>query len=169
MGLDTPTLKGTWAAAPYFHNGQAETLNDVLLVPGHGTASALSDVERALLVDYSLQIDNDGGQGQPGSDTDLDGIDDQNDNCVIEPNFDQRDSDADGLGNSCDADLNNDCNVNFADLNLMRAVFFGTDEDADLNGDGRVNFLDLSLVKQAFFSDYRIDNPSAVPNICDSN
>ena len=61
VGFETPTLKGIWDAAPYMHNGQAATLDDVLQIPGHGTASQLTPQERALLVTYLLQIDNDGG------------------------------------------------------------------------------------------------------------
>lgn len=33
-GIDTPTLLGAWSGAPYFHDGQAETLPDVFVVAG---------------------------------------------------------------------------------------------------------------------------------------
>ena len=33
-GIDTPTLLGVWNTAPYFHNGSAETLEDVFRVVG---------------------------------------------------------------------------------------------------------------------------------------
>ena len=33
----------------------------------------------------------------------------------------------------------------------MKCVFFTTDADADLNGDGAVNFADLGLLKSMFF------------------
>jgi len=33
-GIDTPTLLGAWAGAPFFHDGQAETLADVFTVAG---------------------------------------------------------------------------------------------------------------------------------------
>ena len=78
-----------------------------------------------------------------GSDADLDGIDDALDNCTNAPNPDQRDSNEDGYGNVCDPDLDDDDDVDSADLDLMKSAFFGTDADADLDGDGTVDFLDL--------------------------
>ena len=47
-----------------------------------------------------------------GDDTDGDGVLDLDDNCVVVANPAQRDTDGDGLGNFCDADLNNDGIVN---------------------------------------------------------
>ena len=84
-------------------------------------------------------------------DADADGVPDTTDNCVLVSNPDQRDTNGDNFGNLCDADLNDDCSVNFPDLNLFKSVFFGNDPDADLDGDGTVNFADLELVKQQFF------------------
>jgi hypothetical protein len=100
------------------------------------------------------------------ADSDDDGIADNNDNCTQVANADQRDTDADGFGNLCDADLNNDCSINFSDLGLMKSVFFQFgDLDADLNGDLNVNFADLGLVKQVFFGP---PGPSGVPNMCEN-
>ena len=84
-------------------------------------------------------------------DADGDGRLDGEDNCTEIANPDQRDSNADGFGNVCDPDLNNDGIVNFVDLGRMKAVFFDTDADADLTGDGRVNFQDLAILKRFFF------------------
>ncbi len=84
-------------------------------------------------------------------DTDGDGVTDDVDNCTLVPNADQRDTDGDGIGNICDADLNNDCVVNFLDLGIMKSVFFTADPDADLDGDGVVNFIDLGIMKSGFF------------------
>jgi len=83
-------------------------------------------------------------------DTDGDGIPDDVDNCMLVPNPDQRDSDGDGYGNACDADLNNDGQVNFADLAIFRSRFGSGDPDADLNGDGVVNFADLARFHELF-------------------
>jgi YVTN family beta-propeller protein len=48
--FDTPTLRGIFATAPYFHDGSAATLNDVLdRLPA---ASTLSTEERTDLVEY---------------------------------------------------------------------------------------------------------------------
>lgn len=84
-------------------------------------------------------------------DSDNDGIVDLNDNCTILANADQRDTNGDGFGNVCDADLNNDLSVNFEDLGLLRAAFFSANDDADLSGDGVVNFIDLGLMRSGFF------------------
>jgi hypothetical protein len=96
----------------------------------------------------------------PLVDSDEDGILDSNDNCVFVPNGPirdegggvQLDTNSDGYGNICDADLNNDDRVNFGDLSLMKSVFFTDDLDGDIDGDGRVNFGDLSLMKTMFFN-----------------
>ncbi len=88
-----------------------------------------------------------------GGDSDLDGIADGADNCTVVANPDQRDTDGDGFGNACDADLNNDCSVNFGDLADLKAAFFPDyDEDADFDNDGSVNFGDLALMKSSFFN-----------------
>ncbi|GMR21145.1 MAG: hypothetical protein BMS9Abin36_1744 [Gammaproteobacteria bacterium] len=84
-------------------------------------------------------------------DSDNDGILDTADNCILHSNPDQRDTNADGFGNRCDPDLNNDLKIDFADLAELKSVFFTTDADADLNGDSRVDFADLAIQKQMFF------------------
>jgi len=81
------------------------------------------------------------------ADSDNDGVTNDIDNCSWTPNADQRDTNADGLGNACDPDLNNDDTVNFGDLNLFKSVFMTADPDADLNGDGTVNFGDFSILQ----------------------
>ena len=106
------------------------------------------------------------------ADNDGDGLANLHDNCTELANPDQLDTDGDGIGNVCDADiapLPNDCSINFADLNAMKAAFFSTpvagtwNPDADLDGNGIVNFLDLNLMKANFFGD---PGPSGEPNIC---
>ena len=83
-------------------------------------------------------------------DADADAIDNVVDNCVLVLNPDQRDTDHDGWGNACDADLNNDGVVNLGDLALMKSVFYkpnsylATAANADLNGDDVVKFSDLA-------------------------
>lgn len=94
-----------------------------------------------------LQIDAIQAKG----DSDLDGVDDDIDNCTMSANPDQIDSDGDGFGNMCDADLNNDCIVNAADLGIFRSVFFSADADADFSGDGVVNPQDLGILRSLFF------------------
>ena len=92
------------------------------------------------------------GTGAP--DTDSDGVDDASDNCISVANADQRDTDADAIGNVCDPDVAapNDCMVNFADLNLYKINFFQSgDLDTDNNNDGQTNFADLTILKNFFF------------------
>ena len=85
-------------------------------------------------------------------DSDGDGVSDDADNCTETSNADQRDTDADGYGNLCDADLNNDLFVNAVDLGIFRARFFSADADADFNGDGIVNVQDLGVLRNRFFA-----------------
>jgi len=84
------------------------------------------------------------------ADVDNDGVLYLNDNCTAIANADQRDTDADGFGNMCDADLNNDNMVNAVDLGLFKQRYFTSDADADLNGDGIVNARDLGMFKQLY-------------------
>ncbi len=151
-GLDTPTLKGLWNTAPYLHDGSAPTVRDAVLA--HTSAAVGFDVTSLSLdqlddlVAFLLQIED----GTMLTDTDGDGVLDAGDNCTLAANADQRDSNGDGFGNLCDADLNNDNIVNVVDLGLLRSVFFTADADADFNGDGVVNVVDLGLMRAAFFA-----------------
>lgn len=91
-------------------------------------------------------------------DTDGDGIADASDNCTQIANANQRDTNQDGYGNLCDADLNNDLIVNAIDLGLFKNCYLKTSadaqcprpQDADINGDGNVNALDLGLFKALY-------------------
>ena len=107
------------------------------------------------------------------TDSDEDGIVDVADNCVLVDNADQTDTNNDGLGNACDADIApvpGDCSVNFLDLSAIEVAFFSTatstnwNPDADFNVDGKVNFADLAVMKQSFFAP---PGPSGLPNDCD--
>ncbi len=104
------------------------------------------------------------------ADSDLDGIPDDQDNCLQTANPDQTDSDGDSIGNACDADLNNDCSVNFGDLAALKAAFFPApyDPDPDFNSDGFVNFGDLAFMKSTFFNGGNPGpGPSGLPTACD--
>ncbi|MEO8444378.1 MAG: dockerin type I domain-containing protein [Gammaproteobacteria bacterium] len=82
------------------------------------------------------------------ADSDGDGIIDATDNCTLVPNADQRDTNADGYGNICDPDLNNNGVVNAQDLSLLRAALGSTNfPDGDFNGNGVVNSHDVAILK----------------------
>jgi hypothetical protein len=96
-------------------------------------------------------------------DGDSDGTGDACDNCLIVPNGPntfpagdpriQCDTNADGYGNICDADLTNDGLVAFADLAVFKTAFGTLDPDADLDcSGGTVNFGDLSIFRPLFGS-----------------
>ena len=93
-------------------------------------------------------------------DLDGDGVLNDEDNCLWIPNPKQRDSNADGLGNICDADVNNDGYVTTSwgqsfprqdrgdieaiALSLQRSEY---DSDHDLDGNGLVDERDLSIAQ----------------------
>jgi hypothetical protein len=83
-------------------------------------------------------------------DTDLDGIPDLADNCTLVANATQLDTDADGYGNICDPDFNNDGTVNINDFNRLKARLNITpvvDLATDLDGNGAVNINDFNRLK----------------------
>ena len=86
-----------------------------------------------------------------GVDTDGDGVADEQDNCINIANVDQRDSNADGIGNACDSDIDNNCSVNFLDqFFYAENLFVPGDLDTDNNGDGVTNFIDFAIFANHF-------------------
>ena len=81
------------------------------------------------------------------ADEDGDGVPNAGDNCSLVANADQRDTNADGYGNLCDADLNNDGFVSVTDFLVLRGVLNTADPDADLNGDGIVTVTDFLILR----------------------
>jgi PKD repeat protein len=161
-GLDTPTLLGLWNTQPYLHDGSAATLTEAVLAHSNAAVvgvdvTTFSATDLQNLAAFLLQIED----GTVVEDGDGDGIVDVVDNCSALANADQRDSNGDGFGNACDADLNNDGTINFVDLGLLRTAFFGPGPDADFNGDGVVNFVDLGIMRATFFM---APGPGAVTN-----
>ena len=117
-----------------------------VVVMDEGSGEAGDDVG-----DYELSASCNPVIGSCPNDIDGDGVSNYEDNFLIVPNPEQRDTDEDGYGNLCDGDFNQDCTVNTLDLEAMRAVFFQSDPNIDMNGDGVVNFVDFGLMKEGIF------------------
>ena len=84
------------------------------------------------------------------ADRDGDGVDDTLDNCLFVGNPDQRDTNGDGFGNRCDADLNDDGLVTTADFGAFFSVYGRTDDDADFDGNGLVTTADFGVFFDLF-------------------
>ena len=97
-------------------------------------------------------------------DQDGDGIPDATDNCLEIPNPNQRDTDADSIGNRCDPDMNNDGRVTTSwgssfpslrrgDIESIALIQSRGEysEDHDLDGNGLVDERDLSIAQLYLF------------------
>ena len=163
VGLDTTGAAGEYAAMAFGTYGSAALPIDsgvIALIEivaqnnGQTTASLaqslLADaaqIPTAIPVSIAALTVNVGGV----PDSDGDGVADDLDNCTDVVNPGQNDTDADGFGNICDPDYNNDGIVNVIDLGLLKQAFFSADSNIDLNGDGVVNAIDLGILKSFFF------------------
>ena len=91
-----------------------------------------------------------------GTDADEDGVEDSEDNCLEVPNADQADANADGFGDACDPDYNDDGAVGIPDFNVIRSQFGKTEADAefdpacDHNGDGAIGIPDFNVLRSLF-------------------
>ncbi|MBI4681500.1 MAG: PKD domain-containing protein [Nitrospirae bacterium] len=87
------------------------------------------------------------------TDSDADRMPDRRDNCAQTFNPGQQDTDGDGYGNICDADLDNDGVVGFMDFNVFKAAWLSLpssgnwNPDADLDSDNAVGFKDFNVFK----------------------
>lgn len=133
---------------------------------GVHTVTLRVDDDQGLSDSVSFNIDV---LSDPLSDFDNDGVVDLLDNCIEQSNPAQADTDGDGYGNRCDADLNNDCVVNVTDLGALRLAFFTSAGDAnwnpdgDFDSDGTINVVDLGLLRTGFFEP---PGPSGVGGAC---
>ena len=120
---------------------------------------------------WFAQVDNAGLRGEDCAlapvDSDGDGVFDSTDNCTDVPNADQIDTNGDGIGNRCDADVNNDCVINFVDIVAFTPNFGAIDGDAnydanlDIDSSGALNFIDYIAYTSGFGG---VPGPSA--NAC---
>jgi uncharacterized protein (TIGR03790 family) len=95
------------------------------------------------------------------ADQDGDGVPDDRDVCRDIPNPDQRDTNGDGFGNLCDADVDNDGRVTTSwgradppgdvEKIAIAAQQFQDVPDCDLDGDGKVTKRDVSLAQVTVF------------------
>ena len=106
-----------------------------------GTDSSLSVVQqhdRKLVLAGTVGTDKLGvARYLPDLDSDGDGIDDLTDNCPLDANTDQLDTDIDGLGDACDVDDDNDGIPDVSDAFPLDA-----NESVDTDGDGTGNNAD---------------------------
>jgi hypothetical protein len=99
-------------------------------------------------------------------DSDGDGVADSQDNCINTPNASQVDSNGDGYGNACDADLDQSGFVDAADLSIFRSEYHKTYPDADFDSSGGVvDAGDLSIFRSLY---RKPPGPSCIdlPNKC---
>ncbi len=149
--FESGVLTFVFTVAPFVNNGAVITFD---LSDGSAIGTVFGGAVQFIRISGSFA---------PANDADGDGIDDSFDNCILNANSDQRDSNGDGFGNSCDADLNDDCVINAIDLGLFRTLFFGSDPDGDFNGDGIVSTVDLGILRVTFFN---APGPSGILNDC---
>jgi subtilisin family serine protease len=168
-----------WIGVPYYSGGGSATFEvtlledrsriafqylDVASGPSAFGASATVGVEDAagsqgLLLSHGEQRVANGTAieitAACDENSDGDGTCDGEDNCLLEANPLQEDTDLDGFGNACDQDFDQDGTVGGADFNLLRRVFGtrvgdpGFDPVVDADSDGAIGNLEFERIRRA--------------------
>ncbi len=130
--------RSTYGQDPYFDGSIAE-----FRIYDHRLS------EEAVAASYQAGADSLGNcpTGVSAPDADGDGIPDLCDTCIAVANPDQTDSDNDGFGNRCDADLNNSGLVTTSDYAILRSRLNTNDPNADLNNSGTVTTADYAILR----------------------
>lgn len=141
-----------WMATDANKDGVAEKLDMFASLGPFGSEPTgfILDPRGGFLVNVQHPSSNNDALWSILPDSDSDNVADNADNCLNLANANQRDTNNDGYGNLCDADLNNDNLVNNADLAIFKAAFGTSNADADLDGNGVVNVTDMSRFKALF-------------------
>jgi hypothetical protein len=89
-----------------------------------------------------------------GANSDGDSVEDFFDNCYLDSNPDQKDTDHDGCGNVCDSDVNNDGLVDASDFSLFKLSYLddgpedpGYNVNFDTTCEGLIDGSDFSIFK----------------------
>lgn len=175
QGVTVGPTDSTIVSATLTTDAAGELSAGVVLLAGQADGGVFGIIDLDVTVDVGAStwmIETDflglgvvaSGPGTWTLEVDGDGIPAIQDNCTNVANPAQRDTDADGIGNFCDPDLDQNCFVTFPDLSIMSANFFVPgDLNTDFDGSGQTNFADLAIMSQYFFS---APGPSGVPNSC---
>jgi subtilisin family serine protease len=173
-------LTVAWVGVPYFGQGASTTFEVTLYedgsrmvfqyldvsagAPAFG-ASATVGIEdargsSALQYSYNQSVLSNGdafmiAEQVACDDADLDGVCDDEDNCLVKENTSQTDTDQDGFGNACDPDFNQDGLVGSFDFNFLRRAFGAREGEssydpvADCDGDGAIGGREFDLMKRS--------------------
>jgi len=155
LGFDTGTDIGQIDRTPSTAGHYLAALGSVSPSPSPGVYFGwLTDMEYIDILDSDGDgISDDGdGDGTPGNNPCTGGSTvNCDDNCLLTPNPGQTDSDGDGYGNICDADLDNDGFVGPNDYTMFGAAWYsspasaGWNPDADLDSDGFIGPNDYNI------------------------
>lgn len=175
QGVTVGPADSTLVSATLTTDADGELVSGNLMLTGEIDGGIFGMIQLDITIDVgtsSWMIETDflglgvvaAGPGEWSLEADGDGLAAIQDNCTQVANPAQRDTDADGIGNFCDPDFDQNCLVNFPDLSQMAANFFMPgDLNTDLDGSGLTNFGDLGLMSQYFFGP---PGPSGILNVC---